>query len=167
MEQLAEKIKQWIGVAIIAAFFIVFALLILPIIPFFLIYSYFSDKQFHTRYNLFLEQMNGALFFCYNSRKSSVDFARESIIPELDPAVQVVFVDGREVILVENREYVSRMLGSIKERKGFPYLLKVEDGQVLALSVNNQFYNILNGRKAIAPLLDRINTFFNTEAALQ
>ncbi|HEX8326193.1 MAG TPA: hypothetical protein VF629_01545 [Hymenobacter sp.] len=162
MERLISKIKDTIllGFGVIAIG--LFILVILPTIPFFLIYSHFSNKQFEKNYKLFLERMNGTCFFCYNSRKSSVEFAREVIVPELDSSVVVVFVDGKKVDFGTDSQYVSKMLYSVKERKGFPYLLKVEDAQVIDTSVNNQFYSIMIGRKPIAPLLDRINAFFNS-----
>ncbi|MGY3088882.1 hypothetical protein ACVWYF_001922 [Hymenobacter sp. UYAg731] len=162
MENLWRKIPEWLRMALglvaipIAIFFVVLAL------PFFFVYSYFSDKQFEKNYKSFLERMNGARFFCYNSRKSSVEFAREVIVPELESSVQVVFVDGKKVDFGTDSQYVSKMLYSVKERKGFPYLLKIEDAQVIDTSVNNQFYSIMIGRKPIAPLLDRINAFFNS-----
>jgi hypothetical protein len=142
------------------AFILACILLIIPCIPFILIYSYFSDKIFEKEYRVYLERMNGACFFCYNSRKSSFEFAKNVVVPALEPTVQVVFVDGRDVQFGNDSKYLSRMLDSIQERKGFPYLLKIKNGQVIDMSVNNQFYNILVGRKPIAPLLERINTFY-------
>ncbi|WP_035567549.1 hypothetical protein [Hymenobacter sp. IS2118] len=162
MERLIQKIKDTIliGIGIVAIG--LFILIILPTVPFFLIYGHFSDKKFQENYKLFLERMNGARFFCYNSRKSSVEFAREVIVPELDPSVRVVFVDGKKVDFGADSQYVSKMLYSVKERKGFPYLLKIEDAQVIDTSVNNQFYSIMIGQKPTAPLLDRINAFFSS-----
>lgn len=139
-----------------------FILLIIPCIPFILIHSYFSDKAFEKEYKLYLERMNGACFFCYNSRKSSVEFAKNIIAPALEPGIQVVFVDGKDVESDNDSKYISKMLYGIQERKGFPYLLKIEDGQVLDMSVNNQFYSTMIGRKPITPLLERINTFYNS-----
>lgn len=135
---------------------------VLLLTPFFLIYAYFSDRKFEKDNKLFLERMNGTCFFCYNSRKSSVAFVREVILPELDPSVCVVFVDGRKVNCGADSAYISRILYHVKERKGFPYLLKIEDAQVIDTSVNNQFYSIMIGRKPIAPLLERINAFYNS-----
>ncbi|RYE20393.1 MAG: hypothetical protein EOP45_11125 [Sphingobacteriaceae bacterium] len=71
-------------------------------------------------------------------------------------------MDGRDVQSDDDSKYISKMFYSIQERKGFPYLLKIKDGQVLDMSVNNQFYSILIGRKPITPLLERINTFYNS-----
>ncbi len=161
MKQLWEKISDTIKLAIGLVYIFLFVLVIIPTIPFFLVYSHFSDKAFQKRYNLFLERMDGSRFFCYNSRKSSVEFAKEFVVPELAPSVHIVFVDGQKVDCGADGEYISRMLYSIKERKGFPYLLIIENKEVLELSVNNQFYSVMIGRKPIAPLLDRINLFFS------
>ena len=148
------------------AFIIGFILLIIPCIPFILIYAHFSDKAFEKEYKLYLERMNGACFFCYNSRKSSVEFAKNVVVPALEPDIQIVFVDGKDVKSDNDSKYISKMLYSIQERKGFPYLLKIKDGQVLDMSVNNQFYSILIGHKSITPLLEIINTFCNSATSV-
>jgi len=139
-----------------------FILLLIPCIPFILIHAYFSDKIFEREYKLYLERMNGACFFCYNSRKSSVEFARDIIAPALEPNIQIVFVDGKDVESGNDSKYISKMLYSIQERKGFPYLLKIKDGQILDMSVNNQFYSVMIGRKSVTPLLERINAFYTS-----
>jgi len=162
MKKLWSEIKDKAALVTGIAFILGFILLIIPCIPFILIYSYFSDRFFEKEYKLYLERMNGTCFFCYNSRKSSVEFARDIIVPSLEPAVQVVFVDGRDVKSGDNSKYISKMLYSIQERKGFPYLLKIKDGQVLDMSVNNQFYSVMIGRKSIIPLLERINSFYTS-----
>ncbi|WP_125917191.1 hypothetical protein [Hymenobacter coccineus] len=160
MEKLVQKINDTLALVLMAVAISLLILIILPTVPFFLIYFYFSDKQFEKKNKLFLERMNGARFFCYNSRKSSVEFAREVIVPELDPSVYVVFVNGKKVDFGADSQYISRILHRIKEQKGFPYLLKIDDARVTDVSVNNQFYSIMIGRKPVEPLLERINAFF-------
>ena len=155
-----EKVWDSITGVIILAVVLLCAVIAIPFIPFIILSAHFSDKQFQKRYHQFLERMNGACFFCYNSRKSSIEFARDVIVPELSTSIHIVFVDGNKVVAASESEYISKMLGSITERKGFPYLLKIENGKVLDLSVNNQFYSIMIGRKPIAPLMERIHAFF-------
>ena len=145
---------------VIVPVFLLFAIVVIPFIPFLLLHSYFGEKQFEKECAAFLSRMNGACFFCYNSRKSSVEFARDIIVPELASSVHVVFVNGKKVEFGSDSKYVSALLYRIKERKGFPYLLKIEDGEVRNLSVNNQFYSIMMGRKPIRPLLERMDAFF-------
>jgi uncharacterized membrane protein YbaN (DUF454 family) len=162
MKHLWSEVKDKAVLVVGVAFIIGFILLIIPCIPFILIQDYFSNKAFEKEYKLYLERMNGACFFCYNSRKSSVEFARNIIAPALEPDIHVVFVDGRDVESSDDSKYISKMLYSIQERKGFPYLLKIKDGQVINMSVNNQFYSIMIGSKSITPLLERINAFYNS-----
>ncbi|GAB3726846.1 hypothetical protein GCM10027594_08660 [Hymenobacter agri] len=164
MKRLWRKISEGALLLVIIPVILLCIVLLIPIIPFFLLYAYISDKQFEKSYKQFLARMNGACFFCYNSRKSSVEFARDVIAPELAPSVHIVFVDGKKVEFGADSKYISKMLYSIKERKGFPYLLKIEGGELHDLSVNNQFYSIMIGRKPIAPLLQRINLFFEEAA---
>ena len=82
------------------------------------------------------------------------------VLPLLDPAVHIVFVEGKSVQEGPDSAFVSRMLYSIQERKGFPYLLKIVDGQVLYQSVNNQFYNCVAKHKPLGPLLENIQAFY-------
>jgi hypothetical protein len=161
MKQLWKKASEGATLLIILAVVLLCAIIIIPAIPFVLVYAHLSDKQFQKRYHHFLARMDGACFFCYNSRKSSVEYARDVIVPALAPSIHVVFVDGNKVIGGAESDCMLKMLGSITERKSFPYLLKIENGQVLDLSVNNQFYSIMISRKPIAPLLQRIDSFFD------
>jgi hypothetical protein len=163
MRNLGQTISDGLAVVLGLTALAVLAIVALPFIPFVLLYTHFSDKNFQREYTEYLRRMNGACFFCYNSRKSSVAFARDVVVPALEPTVQVVFVDGSKVDCGPNSKFISKMLYSVKERKGFPYLLKIRDGQVLDLSVNNQFYSILLGSKPIEPLLARVNAFYASD----
>ncbi|WP_426059621.1 hypothetical protein [Hymenobacter sp. B1770] len=156
----ASVAKYVLGITLVlvATFIAVMLVFLLSL----LVISQFSDKKFHKEYKLYLERMNGARFFCYNNRKSSIAFAQDIIVPALDPSVHVVFVEGSNVKNGPDSKYISKMLYGVKERKGFPYLLKIENCQVIDTSVNNQFYSIMIGSKPIGPLLDRINAFYNS-----
>lgn len=166
MKRIGEKVLDRISEGLILAVFLLCAVIAIPFIPFIVLHAHLSEKQFLKRYHAFLAQMNGACFFCYNNRKSSVEFARDVIVPELPASVHIVFVDGSKVMAGANSEYLSRMLYGITERKGFPYLLKIEAGQVVDLSVNNQFYSVMVGGKSIAPLVERIYAFFGSAVSL-
>jgi len=167
IENLFDKLSNGLATVIKALAILAVAALALPFIIIFfilispsLITSHIQDKKFQKEYELYLQKMNGTCFFCYNSRKSSVVFARDVIVPELDSVIQIVFVEGQEIKYRPDSKFISKMLYSIKERKGFPYLLKIVDEQVLNCSVNNQFYSTMIGKKPIEPLLTRINSFF-------
>ena len=49
-----------------------------------------------------------------------------------------------------------------KDRKGFPYLLKISNGQLIDKSINNDFYNTMNQNKDIGLLRKKIIDFYQT-----
>ncbi|WP_375434055.1 hypothetical protein [uncultured Hymenobacter sp.] len=162
VNKITESLSSLVVGSFILAVIIIATIIFLPFLPFVLISSHFSNKRFQEEYNLYLQQIDGMCFFFYNNRKSSVAFAREIIIPELDPTVRRIFVEGSRITVKDEQKFISHMLTGVKDRKGFPYLIKVVDGQVLDCSVNHQFYNTITGRKPIAPLLAQINSFYTS-----
>jgi len=114
-----------------------------------------EDKEYR-------KTMNGACFFCYTNRKTSVSYIEEAIIPQLAPNIQIIFLNGREVTNREDSMYISRMLRFVKDRRGFPYLLKIVDEKVLDCSIKYQTYNTKNSNKPTEPLLASINAFYNS-----
>ena len=153
--------KILIGILVLVGAPIVLGLVVVlsPVFLFFEIKMHFDKKEEEQKFADYLKRMDGACFFCYNSRKSSVDFARETIVPQLAPTIQVVFVNGKNIEDVPEKQFVSRMLYDVKDRKGFPYLLKIKNGQVLDCSISNQFYGIMQSNKPIGQMLERINSF--------
>ena len=125
---------------------------------------HFSDRKFKKEYKDFLHRVNGSRFFFYNSRRNSVDFAKEAVVPHLESTTKVVFVDGEDIDCGPDSKFVSHMLYGVKERKGFPYLIKVVNEEPVDYSVNNLFYNTMTGKKPLTPLLQRINAFYEAPA---
>jgi hypothetical protein len=130
----------------------------------FLVYAHFAEKKFQKEYKEFLRRVNGSRFFFYNNRRSSVEFAKDAIVPQLQPTTNVVFVDGEDIDCGPDSKFVSHMLYGVKERKGFPYLIKVVNEEPMDYSVNNLFYNTMTGKKPLTPLLQRINAFYEAPA---
>ncbi|MDF7811974.1 hypothetical protein [Hymenobacter sp. YC55] len=164
LETITIRINAYFGRAIIIAIVLIMVIVILPFLPFTLIYSHFANKKFEKQYSEYLQQANGACFFFYNNRKSSVTFSREILVPKLAPTVRKLFVEGTQIISGDDLRFLSTMLAGVKDRKGFPYLLKVMDGQVIDCSINHQFYNTMSGNKPIEPLLAQINSFYTSTA---
>jgi hypothetical protein len=166
---LFNKLSNGLATAIKALGILAISIILLPFVTLFfilispsLISSFIENKRFKEEYKLYLQKANGTCFFCYNNRKSSVAFARDIIVPALGSSIQIVFVEGREIKNCPDSKFISEMLYSIQERKGFPYLLKIEDEQVLDYSVNNQFYSTMIGSKPIEALLASINAFYTS-----
>ena len=80
MKRLWKKLSESISLGLVLIAVLLGAVVIIPAMPFILLYAHFSNKQFQERYQQFLERMNGTCFFCYNNRKSSVEFARDIIV---------------------------------------------------------------------------------------
>lgn len=146
---LAKVILGLLAVAIIFALIIFFS-------------NHTIDEKFNKEYKLYLDKVNGTRFFFYNNRKSSLAFVREHVLPLLGPSIQIVFVSGKKIEAIEDIGFISQMLYEVEEKKGFPYLLKVIDGQVHSCSINNQFYGIMANKKPLTPLIKRINSFYNS-----
>jgi hypothetical protein len=151
-----------IGLALIAL--VIIAGLVFLVFVF--VSAYFSSKRFNKEYKDFLSRMNGCRFFFYNNRRNSVAFAKETVVPLLDSTTKVVFVDGEEIIACgDDTKFISHMLYNVKEKRGFPYLIKITDSQALDYSVNNVFYNTMVSKRPLEPLLNSISSFYNSSVA--
>jgi hypothetical protein len=171
----SDKISRVVGMIILACFakyLLGIGLLLLALIVVvgglavgaLMIYAHFAEKKFQKEYKEFLSRVNGSRFFFYNSRRSSVEFAKDTVVPQLQPTTNVVFVDGEEIDCGPDSKFISHMLYGVKERKGFPYLIKIVNEEPVDYSVNNLFYNTMTGKKPLTPLLQRINAFYEAPA---
>ena len=83
-------------------------------------------------------------------------------MPTLTPDIKVIYLDGKTPKSDYDQGFISKALYSIKDRKGFPYLLKISDGQLIDKSINNDFYNTMNQNKDIGQLSKKIISFYQT-----
>jgi hypothetical protein len=141
--------------------YILFAPLLL-LLSTFIIYAYFDNHAFNKKYKTYLQTINGTNFFCYNNRTNSKDFIEKNILPTLTPDIKVIYLDGKTPKSDYDQSFISKALYSIKDRKGFPYLLKISDGQLIDKSINNDFYNTMTQNKDIGQLSKKIISFYQT-----
>lgn len=139
--------------------YILFAPLLILFLPF-MIYGYFDNLVFNRRYKAYLQTIDGTNFFCYNNRTNSKDFIEKNILPTLTPDIKVIYLDGKTPKSDYEQSFISKALYSIKDRKGFPYLLKISNGQLIDKSINNDFYNTMNQNKDIGQLSKKIILFY-------
>lgn len=149
-------------ILIVALFIIVTPILIVfsPIILIIWINTYFTTKKFNTEYTDYLKSIEGAKFFCYNNRKNSQGFIEKNIIPILSDDIKLIFLNGRKVKSNFNQKFVSKTLNEINDRKGFPYLLKVENAKIISKSINRDFYNVKNQNCDIEKLKEILKKFY-------
>jgi hypothetical protein len=141
--------------------FILFSTLLILFIPLG-IYGYFDSIATNKKYNQYLLSIEGTNFFCYNNRANSRDFIEKNILPALDPNIRVIYLEGKTPKSEYDQRFISKALYSIKDRKGFPYLLKVSKGQLIDKSINNDFYSTMNQNKDIGQLMKNIALFYQT-----
>ncbi|MCC3152590.1 hypothetical protein Q3A66_06250 [Hymenobacter sp. BT770] len=122
----------------------------------------FDEKRFKKRYEAYLKKMNGSCLLFYNNRKNSIAFIEKVLAPALNFNIKMIPVTRSQIKVGPESEFFAKMLESVETRNGFPYLAKILDEKVFMKSVNNQFYNVMNGNKPLEPLLDRINTFYSS-----
>lgn len=139
--------------------YILFAPLLILFLPF-MIYGYFDNLVFNRRYKAYLQTIDGTNFFCYNNRTNCKDFIEKNILPTLTPDIKVIYLDGKTPKSDYEQSFISKALYSIKDRKGFPYLLKISNGQLIDKSINNDFYNTMNQNKDIGQLSKKIISFY-------
>ncbi len=156
---LSGDFKEKIKIVFISIIFFPFLLLFSP----FIVFNYYRRNKFKKKYREYLQNLNGVKFFCYNNRKNSKEFIEKNVLPILHSDIKVVYLDGRIPKSDYDPKFISETLYNIKNKKGFPYLLKISNGEILDTSINNDFYNTINGNKDIDFLKKKINTFFLQE----
>lgn len=156
-----KKIKEIFSSIPILLFAIPFVIILLPFVTVFSVFNFFINKVFKIKYKKYLKTIDGTYFFCYNNRKNSQKFIEENIIPILSKDIKIVFLDGKIVNSNYEQKYISKTITEIKDRKGFPYLLKVSNGEIIDKSINNEFYNIKNQNTDLKNLKAIMNEFYN------
>lgn len=157
--------KNWLTTGVLLMFgiglYILFAPLIILFLPF-IVWFYFNNLAFNRKYKLYLHTINETNFFCYNNRIDSKDFIEKNILPKLSQDIKVIYLDGRTPKSDYEEKYISKVLYGIKDKKGFPYLLKISNGQLIDQSINNDLFNTINQNKDIGQLYNKINLFYQT-----
>lgn len=136
-------------------------LFILLIIGFFAnLKSGIEEKKKQVLYKQYLPSLNGKNFFCFNNRKGIDEAIEKLILPYLSPQIELIYLDGRTPISSYDPQMISTMLYKLKNYSKFPHLVKIRDGEMIDMSVNNEFYNIINQHKPFESLFNEINAFF-------
>lgn len=114
------------------------------------------------KYKEYLRSISGTCFFCYNNRSDSRSYIEESILPRLAPEIKIIFLDGRTPESDFQSGNISKFLYDLKDKRGFPYLLKVKDDCIIDQSINNEFYNTMNQNKYLEQFMERIHSFYDS-----
>ena len=149
--------------------FIVLAILaIVPLILIFLvqipwlIHAVVKDSFDYNKYEDYLKTIEGTKFFCYNSKTNRHRYVKKHILHLLPSDVKIIYINGRRPITEYDSKYIKKALESIKDKKGYPYLLKIRNGKLLNKSMNEVFYNTLHEKESIETLIEQINYFYDS-----
>jgi len=123
-------------------FFIIAVLIFLPIIFLLLPFMYYSNIKENKAYQNFLQLNDGKKFFCYTSKKKSRTIIETIILPQLDPDISIILLDGKKPVSDLPLTHISRMLYNINNL-GFPNLMKITNGRVLDISLKKELYKEL------------------------
>ncbi|TKC10199.1 hypothetical protein FA048_08355 [Pedobacter polaris] len=156
----ARIIKDTLIVTIIIIIAIPLIILISPIVFISLINTHFTNKAYKKAYQEYLLKINGCNFFCYNNKRSIQNLIEQKILPLLDNEINIIFLDGRKPVSDFNNSYISTALYEVKNKIGFPYLLKIRDGVVIDKSINAELYKTINHNKDMNSLVEKIDLFF-------
>ena len=155
-----KDIFSFILLVLITIIVIPFFILFLPILIILTSFDYFHRKKLKIKYAEFLIENDGVNFFCYNNRKKSKEHIEKHIIPNLDKGVLIVYLNGKKLEVENNSGFISSALYSLKNYNKFPHLMKIRNGNLFDISINNRFYNMLNQNRPKKDFLNQINTFF-------
>ncbi|MEO6175577.1 MAG: hypothetical protein ABIP27_10545 [Flavobacterium circumlabens] len=156
-----ERLKEIPVILFLIIVVIPLSILFLPLIFIYLIFDFFQRKRFKKRYSNYLISIEGKKFFCYTNRKNNHHYIQKNIIPNLTNDIKPVFLEGKRIKDEENREFILHMLLNVSDRKGFPHLIKINDGKALDRSMNHEFHHFKSQNKNPEDLLILINSSFD------
>lgn len=122
-----------------------------------------KNKNFIKYYSEYLNRLDDKNFFCYNNREGIQEFIETYIIPELSKEVEVIFLNGKVVESNYPVKFISHTLYNLKNYTKFPHLIKIRNGQVFDISLNNTFYNIISQKRSLEILFNEMNIYFDLE----
>lgn len=154
-----SKLRGLLEVATIILVLIIIIPIVVCLSPIFMINDYFEGLSFNKKYNKYLSKIDQTKFFCYSSRRDSRTFIEKNILPLLGSDINVLFLNGKNVESNYEKKFMTKVLYSLKDKKGFPYIIKIHQGEVLNCSLNNEVYNTMVQQKSIEPLIQKINSF--------
>lgn len=157
-----NKLKEWTLGGLVAISSLLLFIVLLPATLFTLLSGYVSNRSFSKCYKAYLTTLEGTKFFCYNNRSDSMVFIEREVLPRLDSDINVVFLEGRTPKSAFEQVFISKALYEVKDKKGFPYLLKVVNGEVIDYSINNEFFNVKNQGKSMDELLKKVSLFYTS-----
>lgn len=123
-------------------------------------FDYLGNRKFEKEYKQFLETIEGENFFIYNNRKKALDFIQNEVLGKLPSKIKVFYLDGRKLENEQKGEYYSVMIKRLNNYTKFPHLMKVRNGKVVDVSINQELFNWKNQGKNSNQFFELVDVFF-------
>jgi len=151
--------------AIIIFLFIVFVVILSPILVPIYIYDHFNRKLKEGRFRKYLASNVGAKYFCYTHRKNSQDYVKTHILPRLAEDVKVIYITDKMFNLGNDIEFFDEIVWKMKSMKrGFPCLAKAANGELATESINSELYTAIANHKDDDKIIKKINRFYGRDS---
>ncbi|RAJ05133.1 hypothetical protein LX64_02287 [Chitinophaga skermanii] len=155
------------AVLVILAVCIFIPAMLVIALPFALLLHNPEEKnQFEEKYKAYLDSINGACIFCYTNNKISAPIIENMILSLLPSCIHVVKLEGKSVqpSSLDKNQVSSMLYRHAYKKGGFPYLLRVENGDVQVKSLKRIFFDLLNQQKDLPTyILQEVDSFFSTK----
>lgn len=156
-----EELWDYLGNCFGGIIAIVFFIVLIPIIIIFLPFGIYQSNQLEKRFQAFLKEHNGQNYFIYNNGRKSQNFIEENALPKIPTAVNILYLKKKELQVKKNKEFFSMMVYRIKNYKRFPHLIKIRNGEIIDISINQELFAWKNQGKGSKQFFDLINIFFD------
>jgi len=137
-----------------------FAIGIVLILSILFLYRYKATINKHPASQSFTE-LEGKNFFCYNNKKNVKDAIEIILLPQLSPNFEVIFLNGKTPESDYDDLLIKLIFYRFKDYSKFPHLFKIRNGEIIELSINNEFYNTIDQKKPMSGLIYIIDNFFH------
>jgi len=114
-------------------------------------------------YRNYIEKLGDKNFFFYNNKRRPKSFIEANILPYLPEHVEIIYLNGKKPESEYPETVVSHMLYQSKAYDGFPHLVKLRNGVVTELSINNEVSNCIYQHKNFDLILFKIYAFFDLQ----
>lgn len=157
-----------IGELFTAAVLIILLILLSPILVPLIIYTIIRDWINDRRFESFLRANDGAKYFCYTARKTSCEYVKENVLPQLPPGTRVIYLsDRRNAIdsLDDEIPFFDHIVWRMKKTSGsYPYVSKVSKGDLITISINQKLYSAIKRNADAEVINNKIKRFLDGEA---
>ncbi|MEO6524005.1 MAG: hypothetical protein ABIN91_20140 [Mucilaginibacter sp.] len=127
-----------------------------------IVFLFYQSKQTAAKWpaSNYLLELEGKNFFCYNNKKDVQDAIEIILIPLLASNFEIIFLNGKNPESDYEEWLIKHILYNFKHYSKFPHLFKVRNGEIIELSINNEFYNTIDQNKPMSALINIIDAFF-------